>query len=196
MTTPQAATHKWKTKVQNFEKSTAARIHDILQIVSMEAGEEWQHKMGRKWQIMEDAYDGIQEAHPGPELEDEDLRDEQVLDTYSTQREFMDKAVAAYEGTLITIANRVSEIRAAARGIWTGPTDAQKAAMLVAKRAKVYADVKTRLAWLILEVAVELPVDNLAVANSLENELVMVDVLVSQLETITLEIRWWMRILM
>ena len=76
MITPQAATCKWKTKVQNFNKSTAARIHDILQIVSTEAGEEWWLKMGRKWKIMEDTYDGIQEAYPEPELEDKDLRDE------------------------------------------------------------------------------------------------------------------------
>ena len=81
MATPQAAMRKWKTRVQSFGKSAAAKVQDILQIVSVEAGEEWRLEMERRWWIMEDTYDEIVEMHPEPEVEDP--RDKQVCDAYS-----------------------------------------------------------------------------------------------------------------
>ena len=45
------------------------------------------------------------------------------------------------------------------------------------------------MAKLVLEVAAESPVDHLAVANSLEDELARINALVSQLEDLSLEIQ-------
>ena len=101
----------------------------------------------------------------------------------------MDKAAIAYVDCTMAIASRVGQLKAAARGVRSGPTNAQKAAMLVAKWARLYTDTKKRLDKLVLEVTAELPVDHLAVANSLEDELARIKLSVSHLEGLTLEIQ-------
>ena len=137
MVTPQAAMRKWKTRVLSFEKSAVSRVRDVLQIASVEAGEEWHLDMERRWRIMEDTYDEIMETHPEPNVEEVDARDQEVHDVYSIWRDLMDKAVTAYKDSTIVIASRIGQLKAAARGVRSRPTDAQKAAMLVAKRASV-----------------------------------------------------------
>ena len=81
-------------------------------------------------------------THPDPEVEEVDARDEAVQDTYTSRRELMDIAVVAYFKCHRAIASRKGELKTAAIGVRPGPTNAQKAAMLVAKRGKVYANVK------------------------------------------------------
>ena len=175
MTMPQAATHKWKTRVQGFEKSAAVKVWDIPPVDSVKVGEEWRLEMERRRWVLEDTYNKIVETHSDPEVEEEDLREEQVQDTYSIQRNLMDKAAISYMNCTMAIASRVGQLKAAARGIRSGPTNAQKAAVLVSKWARVYTDTKKRLDKLALEVTAELPVDHLAVANSLKDELTRIN---------------------
>lgn len=76
-------------------------------------------------------------------------------------------------------------------GVRLGLTDGQKANQLIAKRAKIYANVKKIFATLRLEVNEESlrPVDNLAVTNSLQDKLARIKDLVSQLWSLTYEIQ-------
>ena len=140
-----------------------------------------------RWDALEKVYKKLCKSYPDPEVEEE----LEVSNNYAFREELLDRSQTSYDLVSTAISKRIGNLLEAEAEVMPagGLTDAQKAAILVAKRTKMLANINRRVDKFVQEVAAIVPTVSSAIANSLEDELVTIDGLRTQLEDLTTAIR-------